>query len=50
VLAHFADRIDRNFVRVLMAIGVRVELSGVDAGGAGLSGRCRDVSSNVLRI
>jgi translation initiation factor IF-1 len=32
VLAHVADRIDRNFVRVLVGDRVEVELSAVDAG------------------
>ena len=32
VLAHIADRIDRNFVRVLVGDRVRVELSPVDVG------------------
>jgi translation initiation factor IF-1 len=32
VIAHIADRIDRNFVRVLVGDRVRVELSQVDAG------------------
>jgi translation initiation factor IF-1 len=32
VLAHVADRIDRNFVRVLVGDKVHVELSPVDAG------------------
>jgi len=32
VLTHIADRIDRNFVRVLVGDRVRVELSPVDAG------------------
>jgi translation initiation factor IF-1 len=32
VLAHIADRIDRNFVRVLVGDRVRVELSRVDVG------------------
>jgi translation initiation factor IF-1 len=32
VVAHIADRIDRNFVRVLVGDRVRVELSRVDAG------------------
>ena len=32
VLAHIADRVDRNFVRVLIGDRVRVELSRVDAG------------------
>ena len=31
VVAHIADRIDRNFVRVLVGDRVRVELSRVDA-------------------
>jgi translation initiation factor IF-1 len=32
VIAHIADRIDRNFVRVLVGDHVRLELSSVDAG------------------
>jgi translation initiation factor IF-1 len=32
VLAHVADRIDRNFVRVLVGDRVHVELSAADAG------------------
>jgi translation initiation factor IF-1 len=32
IVAHIADRIDRNFVRVLVGDRVRVELSPVDAG------------------
>ena len=32
VLAHVADRIDRNFVRVIVGDRVHVELSPVDAG------------------
>jgi len=32
VLAHIADRIDRNFVRLLVGDRVRVELSPVDVG------------------
>jgi translation initiation factor IF-1 len=32
VLVHVADRIDRNFIRVLVGDRVRVELSRVDAG------------------
>ncbi len=32
VLAHIADRIDRNFIRVLVGDRVRVELSPVDLG------------------
>jgi translation initiation factor IF-1 len=31
IVAHIADRIDRNFVRVLVGDRVRVELSPVDA-------------------
>ena len=32
VLAHVADRVDRNFVRLLVGDRVRLELSPVDAG------------------
>jgi translation initiation factor IF-1 len=32
VVAHIADRLDRNFVRVLVGDRVRVELSPVDVG------------------
>jgi translation initiation factor IF-1 len=32
VLAHIADRIDRNFVRLLVGDRVRLELSSVDFG------------------
>jgi translation initiation factor IF-1 len=32
VTAHIADRMDRNFVRILVGDRVRVELSPVDAG------------------
>jgi len=32
IVAHIADRVDRNFVRVLVGDRVRVELSAVDAG------------------
>ena len=32
VMAHIADRVDRNFVRVLVGDRVRVELSPVDVG------------------
>ena len=32
VLAHVADRIERNFIRVLVGDRVRVEMSPVDAG------------------
>ena len=39
VLAHIADRIDRNFVRVLIGDRVRVELSRVDAGRGRIVGK-----------
>jgi translation initiation factor IF-1 len=32
VTAHIADRVDRNFVRVLVGDRVRIELSPVDVG------------------
>ena len=32
VMAHIADRMDRNFVRILVGDQVRVELSPVDSG------------------
>jgi translation initiation factor IF-1 len=32
VTAHIADRMDRNFVRILVGDRVRIELSPVDAG------------------
>jgi translation initiation factor IF-1 len=32
ILAHIADRVDRNFVRVLVGDRVQVELSPLDAG------------------
>jgi translation initiation factor IF-1 len=32
VLAHIADRMDRNFVRILLGDRVRLELSSVDIG------------------
>jgi translation initiation factor IF-1 len=32
VMAHIADRMDRNFVRILVADRVRVELSPTDVG------------------
>jgi translation initiation factor IF-1 len=32
VVAHIADRIDRNFIRVLVGDRVRIEMSPVDAG------------------
>jgi translation initiation factor IF-1 len=39
VLAHVADRIDRNFVRVLVGDRVSVELSPVDAGRGRIVGK-----------
>jgi translation initiation factor IF-1 len=39
VLTHIADRIDRNFVRVLVGDRVRVELSRVDAGRGRIVGK-----------
>ena len=39
VLAHVADRIDRNFVRVLVSDRVRVELSSVDHGRGRIVGK-----------
>jgi translation initiation factor IF-1 len=39
VLAHVADRIDRNFVRVLVGDRVDVELSPVDAGRGRIVGK-----------
>ena len=41
VLTHVADRIDRNFVRVLVGDRVRVELSRVDAGRGRIVGKVR---------
>ena len=41
VLTHIADRIDRNFVRVLIGDRVRVELSRVDAGRGRIVGKVR---------
>jgi translation initiation factor IF-1 len=32
IVAHVADRMDRNFIRILVGDRVRVELSPVDAG------------------
>ena len=32
VVAHIADRMDRNFIRILVGDRVRIELSPVDAG------------------
>ena len=39
VLAHVADRIDRNFVRVLVGDRVQVELMPADAGRGRIVGR-----------
>jgi translation initiation factor IF-1 len=39
VTAHIADRIDRNFVRVLVGDRVRVELSPVDLGRGRIVGK-----------
>ena len=39
IVAHIADRIDRNFVRVLVGDRVRVELSRVDAGRGRIVGK-----------
>ena len=39
VVAHIADRIDRNFVRVLVGDRVRVELSPVDLGRGRIVGK-----------
>jgi translation initiation factor IF-1 len=39
VTAHIADRIDRNFVRVLIGDRVRVELSPVDSGRGRIVGK-----------
>jgi translation initiation factor IF-1 len=39
VVAHIADRIDRNFVRLLVGDRVRVELSPVDAGRGRIVGK-----------
>ena len=41
VLTHIADRIDRNFVRVLIGDRVQVELSRVDAGRGRIVGKMR---------
>jgi translation initiation factor IF-1 len=32
IVAHIADRMDRNFIRILVGDRVRIELSPVDAG------------------
>jgi len=39
VVAHIAERIDRNFVRVLVGDRVRVELSPVDLGRGRIVGK-----------
>jgi translation initiation factor IF-1 len=39
VLAHIADRIDRNFVRILVGDRVRLELSPTDVGRGRIVGR-----------
>lgn len=39
VVAHIADRIDRNFIRVLVGDRVRVELSRVDHGRGRIVGK-----------
>jgi len=39
VTAHIADRMDRNFIRVLVGDRVRVELSPVDAGRGRIVGK-----------
>ena len=39
VLAHIADRMDRNFVRLLIGDHVRVELSPVDVGRGRIVGK-----------
>ena len=39
VIAHIADRIDRNFIRVLVGDRVRVELSRVDVGRGRIVGK-----------
>ncbi|MGE4055502.1 MAG: translation initiation factor IF-1 [Vicinamibacterales bacterium] len=39
VTAHIADRIDRNFVRVLVGDRVRIELSPVDSGRGRITGK-----------
>ena len=38
-LAHIADRMDRNFVRILVGDRVRLELSPVDAGRGRIVGK-----------
>jgi len=39
VTAHVADRMDRNFIRILVGDRVRVELSPVDAGRGRIAGK-----------
>ena len=39
VVAHIADRIERNFIRVLVGDRVRIELSPVDAGRGRIVGK-----------
>jgi len=39
VTAHIADRIDRNFIRILVGDRVRVELSPVDSGRGRIVGK-----------
>jgi translation initiation factor IF-1 len=39
VMAHIADRIDRNFVRILVGDTVRVELSPTDVGRGRIVGK-----------
>jgi translation initiation factor IF-1 len=39
VLAHIADRLDRNFVRILAGDRVRIELSPVDTGRGRIVGK-----------
>jgi translation initiation factor IF-1 len=39
VLTHIADRVDRNFVRILVGDRVRVQLSPVDVGRGRIVGR-----------
>jgi len=40
VTAHVADRIERNFIRLLVGDRVRIELSPVDPGRGRIIGRC----------
>jgi translation initiation factor IF-1 len=39
VTAHIADRIDRNFIRVLVGDRVRIELSPIDSGRGRIVGK-----------